>query len=93
MVDTLPLVAVVDDEDAIRKALKRLLRSAGMGVETYASGSEFLASLASHKPSCVVLDIRMPGMTGFDVQSRKFPRWPRNTTAFSKGARSRRARH
>ena len=70
MSETRPLVAVVDDEDAIRKALHRLLRSAGLGVNTYASGTEFLQSLSSRKPDCVVVDIRMPGMTGFDVQSR-----------------------
>ena len=63
-------VAVVDDEDAIRKALRRLLRSAGLDVSTYASGPEFLLSLTARKPDCVVLDIRMPGMTGFDVQAR-----------------------
>ena len=65
-----PLVAVVDDEDAIRKALKRLLRSAGLAVQTFASGREFLQSLAARRPDCVVLDVRMQGMTGFDVQVR-----------------------
>ena len=63
-----PLVAVVDDEDAIRKALERLLRSAGLAVRTFGSGREFLQSLAASRPDCVVLDISMPGMTGFDVQ-------------------------
>lgn len=70
MKDASLLVAVVDDEDAIRKALKRLLRSAGLGVQTFASGQEFLLSLTSSRPDCVVLDIRMQGMTGFDVQAR-----------------------
>ncbi len=65
-----PLVAVVDDEEAIRKALKRLLRSAGIAVESYASGPEFLQSLAAQLPQCVVLDIGMQGMTGFDVQAQ-----------------------
>ena len=65
-----PVVAVVDDEEAIRKALKRLLRSAGIAVESYASGQEFLQSLAAQRPQCVVLDIGMQGMTGFDVQAR-----------------------
>ena len=65
-----PFVAVVDDEDAIRKALKRLLRSAGLAVQTYASGQEFLLSLPAQRPDCVVLDIGMQGMTGFDVQAR-----------------------
>lgn len=64
-----PLVAVVDDEEAIRKALKRLLRSAGIAVECYASGPEFLRSLPVQRPDCIVLDIRMEGMNGFDVQA------------------------
>lgn len=64
------LVAVVDDEDAIRKALARLLRSAGLRVQTYASGPEFLRSLATARPACVLLDIGMPLMTGFDVLRR-----------------------
>ena len=63
-------VAVVDDELPIRKALTRLLRSASFEVQTYGSGTEFLASLETCKPACLVLDIRMQGMTGFDVQAR-----------------------
>ena len=65
-----PLVAVVDDEDVIRKALKRLLRSAGLAVQGYASGQAFLESLPGGWPDCVVLDVRMQGLTGFDVQAR-----------------------
>ena len=69
MEQTATIVAVVDDEFAIRKALTRLLRSAHYEVESYASGPEFLKSLATHQPACLVLDIRMQGMTGFDVQT------------------------
>lgn len=65
-----PVVAVVDDEEAIRKALERLLRSAGIAVESYASGQDFLQSLPAQRPQCVVLDIGMQGMTGFDVQAQ-----------------------
>jgi len=64
------LVAVVDDEDDVLRALRRLIGTFGHAVETYASGHEFLASLEDHVPDCVLLDLRMPGMTGFDVQSR-----------------------
>ena len=64
-----PLVAVVDDEHAIRKALTRLLRSANYEVEAFASGPEFLKSLARRHPACLVLDICMHGMTGLDVQA------------------------
>ena len=63
------VVAVVDDDLPIRKALKRLLRSAGYRAETYASGPEFVQSLAAHMPACLVLDIRMQGMSGFELQS------------------------
>lgn len=61
------LVALVDDEESVRRALKRLLRVADFEVETFASGSEFLASLKDRRPDCVVVDIHMPGMTGFDL--------------------------
>lgn len=63
-----PLVAVVDDEDDVRQALRRLLRSAGFDVLAYGSGSEFLRHAAGSNPDCVVLDLRMPGSSGFDVQ-------------------------
>lgn len=63
------LVAVVDDEESVRRALGRLIRSAGFGVEMYASGVEFMQSLQRHRPDCVVLDLRMPMISGFDVQA------------------------
>ena len=64
------LVAIVDDEDAVRRALERLLRSAGMASASFASGLEFLKSLDHGCPDCVVLDLHMPGLSGFDVQAR-----------------------
>jgi len=64
------LVAVVDDEESVRKALRRLLRSAGMQVEAFSSGQEFLNSLVNHQPDCLLLDLHMPGLTGLDVQRR-----------------------
>jgi two-component system, LuxR family, response regulator FixJ len=73
------LIAVVDDEEPIRKALMRLMRSAGLNVETFASGAEFLKSLATRLPDCVVLDLHMPDMNGFDVQAhlaRKYAALP-----------------
>jgi FixJ family two-component response regulator len=63
-------VAIVDDEEPIRKALTRLLRSAGVDVESFPSGSEFLNSLPDHQPDCVVLDLHMPVVNGFEVQDR-----------------------
>ena len=65
-----PLIAVVDDDPFVRKALERLLRSAGLSVEAFASGAEFLASANDHQPDCVVLDLHMPEVSGFEVQSR-----------------------
>lgn len=64
-----PLIAIVDDEESVRRALQRLLRSAGMAVETFASGADFLASLETHEPSAIVLDLHMPAPNGFDVQA------------------------
>jgi len=63
------LIAAVDDEEAIRIALRRLLRSARMNVETFSSGAEFLDSLKEHQPDCVVLDLHMPQLNGFAVQA------------------------
>src|SRR5439155_20961973 len=56
-------------EESVRRALGRLIRSAGFGVETFGSGVEFMQSLQRHMPDCVVLDLRMPIVNGFDVQN------------------------
>jgi len=68
MVRDVPLLAVVDDDADVRVALTRLVSSAGFAVETFASGAEFLRSIEHHEPDCVVLDLHMPDMSGFDVQ-------------------------
>jgi FixJ family two-component response regulator len=62
------LVAVVDDDASVRKAIQRLLIAARLRVETFASGEEFLQSLADHTPDCLILDLCMPGLTGLDIQ-------------------------
>ncbi len=62
------LLAVVDDDADVRVALQRLVCSAGFEVETYATGAEFLHSVDDHEPDCVVLDLHMPEMSGFEVQ-------------------------
>jgi two-component system response regulator FixJ len=67
---TRPLIAVVDDEECIRKALQRLMTSAGLAVQVFSSGAEFLEWLKQKRPACVVLDLHMPGVSGFDVQAR-----------------------
>ena len=63
-------IAVVDDEVSVRKALQRLLRSAGMDVDVFPSGTAFLRSLQDSVPDCVVLDLHMPDVNGFHVQER-----------------------
>ena len=65
-----PRIAVVDDEASVRTALGRLLRLADYEVNAFASGEDFLASFATHRPDCAILDVHMPGLSGFDVQAR-----------------------
>lgn len=62
------VVFVVDDDASVRKSLTRLISEAGYTVQTFASAREFLARAPSAGPSCVVLDVRMPGLTGLDLQ-------------------------
>jgi FixJ family two-component response regulator len=63
-------VAVVDDEESVRKALSRLLRAAGLEVETYASGDELLAAVVASPPDCILIDLHMPVTDGFEVQEQ-----------------------
>lgn len=70
MTHTRPLIAVVDDEASVRVALQRLIRSAGLDVMTFSSGAEILDFMQRTLPDCVVLDLHMPNVTGFDVQAR-----------------------
>ncbi len=64
-----PLVAVVDDDVSVRRALARLLKSANFRVLTYASATEFLEVGLSSAPDCVILDIHLGGMSGLEVLS------------------------
>jgi len=63
-----PIVFVVDDDESVREALKRLLRSVGLAAETFASAHDFLQHERPDRPACLVLDIRMPRMSGLDLQ-------------------------
>jgi FixJ family two-component response regulator len=65
-----PTVFIVDDDPSVREALTSLVRSAGLRVEAYASGDEFLRQQSTAFPACLVVDIRMPEMGGFDLQRR-----------------------
>lgn len=65
-----PTVFVVDDDPAVRKSLERLGESLALPVEGFASAQEFLAAFDPARPGCVVLDLRMPGMSGLELQER-----------------------
>lgn len=77
MVSSHSLIAIVDDEEPIRRALVRLLRSAGLSGIAYASADEFLSALPQLRCRCVVLDVHMPGTSGIELQQRLANLWPR----------------
>jgi two-component system, LuxR family, response regulator FixJ len=66
--DRLPTVFVVDDDDAVRNSLKLLLKSVGLSAQVHGSAQEFLATYDAQQPGCLVLDVRMPGMSGLEMQ-------------------------
>jgi RNA polymerase sigma factor (sigma-70 family) len=68
MMKTDAIVFVIDDDPAIREAIRNLIRSVGMRVETFASAQEFMGSHRPDAPACLVLDVRMPGLSGLDLQ-------------------------
>jgi FixJ family two-component response regulator len=63
-----PVIWVVDDDEDVRDGLALLLRASGYGVETCAGGEELLARLPEEAPGCILLDVRMPGMSGLEAQ-------------------------
>jgi FixJ family two-component response regulator len=63
-----PLISVVDDDHSVRESLARLIRSVGFGVQVFGSAEEFLSAGQSRQPDCLILDIRMPGMNGLELQ-------------------------
>jgi len=70
---TKPFVAIVDDDESVGRSTRRLLRSAGIEAEAFASGGDFLElrdAMPSYRPDCVILDVQMPGMNGLEVQKR-----------------------
>src|ERR1700681_931003 len=68
MRDAAPIVFVVDDDPSVRRAIKRLIGSVGLRVELFGSAQEFLQAGHSAVPGCLVLDIRLPGISGLDFQ-------------------------
>jgi FixJ family two-component response regulator len=67
--DDAAIVCVIDDDEDVRKALERLLRSIGLAVETFSSPQAFLAYPLADRPSCLVLDVQLPGQSGLDLQT------------------------
>jgi two-component system, LuxR family, response regulator FixJ len=65
-----PTVFVVDDDEGVRHSLRFLLKSVGLAARTLASASEFLESYQPSQPGCLVLDVRMPGMSGLELQQQ-----------------------
>jgi FixJ family two-component response regulator len=68
MAESARLIAVVDDDPSVLRALKRLLSAWSYRAETYESAREFLAALANERPDCLILDLHMPDMTGLELQ-------------------------
>jgi FixJ family two-component response regulator len=64
------IVMIVDDDNSIRKSVRRLMKAFGVAVETFASAEEFLGSDRLDKTSCLILDVHMPGMNGLELQKR-----------------------
>jgi FixJ family two-component response regulator len=68
-----PLIAIVDDDESVCRAVRRLVRSVAMDAETFSSGQDFLDlldAMPSFQPACVILDVQMPGINGLDIQAR-----------------------
>jgi len=65
-----PRVSIVDDDESVREAINSLLRSVGLQVQVFASAEEFLNSGYQHHAGCLILDVRMPGMNGLQLQEQ-----------------------
>ena len=68
MTTATPIIFVIDDDQSVRKSMARLLDAANYKTELFNSGSEFLAHSVHSGPSCIIIDVRMPGLTGIDLQ-------------------------
>jgi FixJ family two-component response regulator len=68
MIEAAALVSIIDDDASVRKGLARLVRAAGYEVETFASAQEYLARPGPEDPCCLLLDVRMPGLSGLELQ-------------------------
>jgi FixJ family two-component response regulator len=64
------MIAIVDDDESVRRALQGLMKAVGFAAEGFSSAEEFLNSGQQHHAACLIADIRMPGMSGLDLQAR-----------------------
>jgi FixJ family two-component response regulator len=76
------LVAIVDDDDSVRSALRGMLKAVGLPTLAFASAEEFLQSSQQHRTACLIADIRMPGMSGLELQAKLNAERCRITTIF-----------
>lgn len=77
-----PIVSIIDDDQDVRQAVQRLMRSRGFATRTFASAEEFLRSPSLHETACVITDIQMPGMTGIDLHDVMLKEGPRLPVIF-----------
>jgi FixJ family two-component response regulator len=63
-------VVLIDDDESVRRALGRLLRSAGLALEAFATAEEFLQAAGRREPDCLILDVHLPGLSGLELQAR-----------------------
>lgn len=70
MIEATPLIYIVDDDKSVRKSLKKLMKSAGLKAKTLASAEDFLNSGYQDNPGCLILDERMPGLSGLELQKQ-----------------------
>jgi FixJ family two-component response regulator len=64
------IICIIDDDESVRRALRRLIRSAGWDAETFGSAEDFLQSAGPLKPACFILDVHLPGLSGLQLQAR-----------------------
>jgi len=63
-------IAIIDDDASVRRALRRLIRAVGLNAETFATAEEFLQAPLQPAPDCLILDVHLPGLSGFELQER-----------------------
>lgn len=85
MTSARPLVFVIDDDESVRKGLRRLLQSANYETELFSSASEFLARPSHPGPACVIVDVKMPGVNGIDFQKTLIQRRREEQLVFVSG--------